>query len=304
MKTILTVFALFFSTLVSATPLDKIVVFGDSLSDNGNLYDYLDHEFPPSPPYHQGRFTNGPIWIELLAASYYPEDAAAHVQDFAFGGAGVTADEDALFSLTHEIDSYFLAHHDKADEHSLYVVWIGSNNYLSLPDSEDEPVSQVIKGINDDLKRLADKGAKHILVVGVPDLGQTPAAREMDAVEQLTDYSLQHNQTLSAAVSDLKNLYPDVQWIYYDVNKPFTDMLAAPEKYGFTNIKDTCYEAMMSQTTSQPILKMVSTVKAGAGKGNCDGYLFFDLVHPSGLAHQVMNDKVKELLDEAGVEFH
>lgn len=304
MKTILTVFALFFSILVSATPLDKIIVFGDSLSDNGNLYDYLDHEFPPSPPYHQGRFTNGPVWIELLAASYYPEGSASHVQDFAYGGAGVTGDEEALFSLAHEIDSYFLAHHDKADANGLYVVWIGSNNYLSLPDPDSEPVNQVIKGISDDLKRLADKGAKHVLVVGVPDLGQTPAARDMDAIEQLTHYSIEHNQALSDELSALKNTYPDVQWIYYDVNKPFTDMLAAPEKYGFTNIKDTCYEAMISENTPQPILKMVSSVKAGTGQNNCDGYLFFDLVHPSVLAHQVMKDKVKELLDAEGVEFH
>ena len=30
-------------------PLKNIVILGDSLSDTGNLYDYMHHEIPKSP---------------------------------------------------------------------------------------------------------------------------------------------------------------------------------------------------------------------------------------------------------------
>ena len=94
MKIILTGLMLFFSTWATATPLNKIVVFGDSLSDNGNLYEYMKHKLPISPPYFEGRFTNGPVWIENIATFYYPDDAEAHLLDYAFGGSGVSEPDD------------------------------------------------------------------------------------------------------------------------------------------------------------------------------------------------------------------
>ena len=51
MKNIFFLVALFFSVQASAVPLNTIVVFGDSLSDNGNLYEYMKRELPLSPPY-------------------------------------------------------------------------------------------------------------------------------------------------------------------------------------------------------------------------------------------------------------
>ena len=35
-------------------------MFGDSLSDTGKMYDKMRGYLPSSPPYHQGRFSNGP----------------------------------------------------------------------------------------------------------------------------------------------------------------------------------------------------------------------------------------------------
>lgn len=46
---------------------EGIVVFGDSLSDTGNFYYISGDTYPVSPPYYNGRFSNGPVWIETLA---------------------------------------------------------------------------------------------------------------------------------------------------------------------------------------------------------------------------------------------
>jgi outer membrane lipase/esterase len=49
-----------------ADPSDysRVVAFGDSLSDNGNLFKNTGQ---PPAPYFEGRFSNGPTWIELLS---------------------------------------------------------------------------------------------------------------------------------------------------------------------------------------------------------------------------------------------
>jgi len=52
------------ATAASAQSYNRLVVFGDSLSDNGNLYAVSGQ--PVSPPYFQGRFSNGPVFTELL----------------------------------------------------------------------------------------------------------------------------------------------------------------------------------------------------------------------------------------------
>ena len=49
--------------------VEELIVFGDSLSDNGNLYAAAG---VPGPPYFEGRFSNGPTWVEVLAERLDP----------------------------------------------------------------------------------------------------------------------------------------------------------------------------------------------------------------------------------------
>lgn len=311
MKIIFILFTLFFSAMTSATSLNKLVVFGDSLSDNGNLYEYMKRELPLSPPYYKGRFTNGPVWVELLMEKYYSKkEAPTHLLDYAFGGAGVaendntdTDPDDVLFTLNREIDSYLLSHNDKADDSSLYIVWIGANNYLAAPEDIDKTVSTVTDGIKHELQRLVQKGAKHIMVVNLPDLGKTPAARDFDSVDLLTALSLKHNETLKNIVSELEENTPSVHWFYFNINVLIDDMMGSPEHFGITNMVDTCYEEMVSQPSERSVLKMVSSVKSRANVDACTGYLFFDPVHPSEPAHVEMANRTKKMLDDVGITF-
>ncbi len=313
MKNIFFLVALFFSVQASAVPLNTIVVFGDSLSDNGNLYEYMKRELPLSPPYFNGRFTNGPVWIELLTRMYYPNDSKAHLLDYAFGGAGVSEevnddddddDEEVLFTLRREIDSYLLTHHEKADESSLYVVWMGSNNYLAAPSNADDAVNQTILGIKHDLQRLVKKGAKHIMVVDVVDLGKTPAAKDFDAVDLFTELSRKHNVLLKQMVEEMKSEDPSVQWFLFEASSILDEMVNFPDRYGFTNTTTACTEEMMAKPSSKFILKMASSVnKARLNVDACTGYLFFDLVHPSEPGHIAMAEKTKKMLDDADVTF-
>src|ERR1051325_6177463 len=75
--------ATLFSTaqVANADQFKRLIVFGDSLSDNGNLFALSGNTYPP-PPYYLGRFSNGPVWVEDLA-----ERLGVPLDDFAVGGA-------------------------------------------------------------------------------------------------------------------------------------------------------------------------------------------------------------------------
>lgn len=307
MRLLVALGAFLFSAIVLATPLHNIVVFGDSLSDNGNLYEVMKHQIPPSPPYFEGRFSNGPLWIEHLIQSYFPENPSMHLQDYAYGGAGVSeedGDDEVFFTLRREITTYLLTHHDKASEDSLYVVWIGANNYLALPSEAEKVLQSVHVGILHSLQRLVEKGAKHILVVNLPDLGRSPAALQLDAVAEMNYFTREHNNLLAKAVSHLQQEYPEVQWLYYDLYHAFNEVLEHSQDYGFTNITDTCIDSSaVDDLTKTSVLKMVAAAKPGMKQNDaCSGYLFFDLVHPTAIAHKILGERARAMLDGAGVE--
>lgn len=300
-------FAILFSIVAGtslALPLNKVVVFGDSLSDNGNLYEYMHHEIPQSPPYFEGRFSNGLIWVERLVAFYYPDKLKEHLFNYAFGGASIAEDTDdeVLFTLKKEMDTYFLAHHDIAEESSLYVVWIGANNYLGAMDKAEKTPQEVNDGITKELKRLAQAGAKHIMVINLPNLGNTPLARAIGVEEKLSYLTSRHNIVLQNNIDNLQHTYPDVQWLYFDVSQTVEDIITDPEKYGFTNITDMCNPVRLEGPPSKKTLLQLAS-KAKSIEGDCEGFLFFDLIHPTALAHQIMADRAQAFLDNAGIEF-
>ena len=304
MKLFAALSAFLFSGIVAATPINNVVVFGDSLSDNGNLYEFMKHQLPPSPPYYEGRFSNGPVWIEHLVASYFPADPSAHLLDYAFGGAGVSEEvDDVLFTLRKEVDSYLVSHQDKASPDSLFVVWIGANNYLGMPTDLEQALIEVNTGINNSLELLVEKGAKHILVLNLPDLGRTPAATEFGSVEVFSYLTNQHNKSLSTTVTNFQQKHPEVNWLFFDLHQAFNDVLENPQQYGFTNITDTCVNSIVDEVTKKSVLKMVASSQPNRGSSACNGYLFFDLVHPTALAHSILSGKARIMLDEAGVQF-
>lgn len=305
MRLLATLGAFLFSGIVLATPLRNVVVFGDSLSDNGNLYEFMNHQLPPSPPYYKGRFTNGPVWIEHLITSYFPDNPGAHLFDYAYGGAGVSeedGDDDVLFTLRREVNSYLSTHQDKASADSLFVVWIGANNYLAMPEEVDKTLHDVNEGITHSLQHLAKKGAKHILVVNIPDLGNTPAAIEFDSVETMSYFSKTHNTMLSSTLATLKQQYPEVEWLFFDMNEAFGEVIANPQMFGLSNVTQPCTDLATNSLTKKSVINMVSAVKPQMNNDVCDSYLFFDLVHPTAMAHKLLSERARKMLDEAGIE--
>ena len=121
---------------VHAGLFDNMVVFGDSLSDDGNLdLSCISQGACPQLPFLM-RFTTNPgeVAVEHIADYFGTPLTPALMQgtDFAFGGAGILNNSPGTPSsvplLPTQLGMYLQATGNKADPDTLYAVWGGAND--------------------------------------------------------------------------------------------------------------------------------------------------------------------------------
>jgi phospholipase/lecithinase/hemolysin len=238
--------------IASASSFSSVVVYGDSLSDNGNLFSLIG--YPPAP-YYMGRFSNGPVIAEQLAA-----DLGAPLYDFAVGGAtsgvgnyidGGTQTALGLLGLPGmalEVASpgstAILS--SPLTSTGLFMVWGGANDFLTggSPTVAAADIDAIVT-------KLESDGVKNILVPGMPDLGLTP---DFFGDPVATAYSQVFNATLQATLP--------AGATYVDTFNLLHQLESDPSAYGLTNVTDPCFNGV--------------TVCS-----NPSQYLFWDGFHPT-----------------------
>ena len=241
------------ASIASAESFSSVIVYGDSLSDNGNLY-YLDSgAYPPSPPYYNGRFSNGPVAAEQLATDlgaplfdYAVGGATSGVGNYVDGGTQTTVGVDGLPGMEAELAESAPLLSSPLVSTSLFLVWGGANDFLTggSPTVAAENVDAIVA-------TLLGDGAQHVLVPGLPDLGLTP---EYAGVAAATAYSEVFNSVLQA---DLPT-----GAAYFNTANLLNQIVADPGAYGITDAADPCFNGV--------------TVCANPNK-----YLFWDGFHPT-----------------------
>jgi cholinesterase len=251
------------TSAASASAFSAVVVYGDSLSDNGNAYALSGGTIPPSPPYDQ-RFSNGPVGVEQLASFL-----GVPIADFAFGGAttgiGNYFDGGSQTSVGHlglpgmqeELASppstALLS--SPIVPSALFVVWGGANDFLV-----GGSIATAVGNIDSIVSTLETAGAKHILVPGIPDMGLTP---DFLGDPLATLYSESFN-TLLQATLPFGATYVDTFNLLHQID-------ADPAAYGFTNVTQPCLAADLSSQCTDP-----------------NEYLFWDGFHPTTAADAIL----------------
>lgn len=276
------ILGMIWSALAFAQPSSQFVVFGDSLSDNGNTYEYSQHTKPPSTFYYEGRYSNGPIWIDYVLDTLSPHTEKKSLLNYAFGGAGVLRNQAQSFTFSQEVDSYLATHPVDADSQQWFVIWIGANDYLLDPEGASTNVSKVIAELERNLLRLQQHGAHHLIILGLPDLGFSPYAHSLEVQAQLSAAVQTHNQLLQARMLRLRKQFPNTDWQYIDVNQIFAAVLSQPKHFGFSHTVDRC--VMPTPQSSQTVLV---NQKNPASLKSCANYVFFDQFHPTTKVHKI-----------------
>ena len=275
--------ALFLSTpALAEQQFSSIYVFGDSLSDNGNIPKLYGTTARPSPPYYPGRFSNGPAYAEYLPGLL--NVPAANFTDDAIGGAlsgtGNLGDFPAA-GTENEVERY-LATGRTANSRDLFVLWTGANDYLGLSGTATSAIplpvvqavlSQVaataVGNISQEVTQLAGTGVKNFLVPNLPNLGVTPILNGTPASADIGLFATTaHNTDLTQSMAQLsRQLHVNI--VLADVDTLVTDIVAHPAKYGLTNVTQECIFNATCIAQKQP-------------------YLFWDEQHPTEQVHQIL----------------
>ena len=279
-----------------ASNFSRFYVFGDSLSDTGNVFNATgglenpESAFPPSPPYAPGRFSNGDIWVdfvgdqmELTPTTFIPPQTNIPTDgvNFAIGGSSSGLDNvffpnlplPGVLGQVGLFTQNLQANNQQADPNALYTVWGGANDYLF--GGVTDP-NQTVGNLSNAVGALAQAGAKNIAVFNLPDLGQLPSAiREASSPgliangisPELSQLTVAHNAALEQALDNFDG-NSGVNIIPIDINSLFKQVVANPGEFGFT------------QNPAIPcVVGNIGNISSVCD--NPDEFIFFDAVHPS-----------------------
>ncbi|KAJ3233048.1 hypothetical protein HDU78_006682 [Chytriomyces hyalinus] len=250
------------SSLTNALPpIKTIIAFGDSITDVGNTKAVSG--VPPSP-YFNGRFSNGPVWVEYLSG--YLSNATLY--DFAYGGACALESANAkceglsflLPDLAGQFKLYAKSPSSKADPAStLFTVMAGGNDLsYSNTTSAEASAGAVVAMVS----KLLSSGAKRVLVSNM-----------WWVAPKVTTF----NAALNSGIASLRAANPTATIQLHDMLKFFTYAVspAGSAAFGFKNTVDTCLTGDWS-----------TSVEAVCAEP--DTYLRWDVSHPTTRTHDLI----------------
>jgi len=251
--------ALFLAT-TSGYSFTALYAFGDSLSDTGR-------NPAPGSSYYNGRYSNGPLWVEYLSAQLGLAYNSSN--NFAVSGSTTSDLASQIAGLTPSTNL----------RTALFTVWSGGNDFLdNLGIGVDDPgwsnvIVTAVLNLTNAVGALYTNGAREVMVPNLPNLGQTPAAASFPAgyASYIDTKVALFNTQLASALTNLSQRDPGLRIYPLDANSELSRVLSAPATYGFT------------VTTNDALDDPNLTDKSFNGPGA--DYVFWDQIHPTTRMH-------------------
>jgi outer membrane lipase/esterase len=278
----------------SALAFSNVFIFGDSLSDSGNIGLAIgapngvpqavtsDFYIPSAPYFPSGTFTNGVNWTTAFAAGLglasVPSLTPGGGNNFAFGGARVLQDGPPAqgglpFSLSTQVNQFLAATGGVAPASALYVVAGGGNDardaLASLGPNPSLPqiistislaASQYATNTGNIVDALQAAGAQNIIVWNVPNLGVVPAVAGQGANAAFLGTAL--SQSMNDALAYRMSFETGV--VLFDVFSAANQIIANPGAFGFTNVTNACITGICTDPSAN---------------------FFWDGIHPTAAVH-------------------
>ncbi len=268
----------------------QMVVIGASLSDTGNVFAATGGSKPgPSPYYYEGRWSNGPLWIDNVAYELGVKStrSSAGGTNFAYGGAktcsitGVTSD---VPDMCQQVAMYLGATGGKADSQALYVIdaaSVGNNMLAVLGSAGAVPNSAVTETAPNDvinmMQNLYNAGARRFLVTNSPNVGATPYVKSLGASAAAGAAALSNgfNSVLSAKLTSFSanNSGSNVRLVDF--------YTAGSNLSSFSNTQAPCLNPTTFAICESP-----------------DAYQYWDPFHPTAASGRIMSNTALSAIAE------
>ena len=268
---------------------DTVVVFGDSLSDTGNVYRLSNNTWPIEPPYYQGRFSDDLNWVDRLRVS--------NVKNYAYGGAttdnavvqGHTkSDTIPVPGVRQQIEIYINSTTEQTIDfaHTLYVVSAGANDFVF---SKIPNPFTVVNGLSRAVNDLVAFGAQHILVFNQPPIQRYPYIRAIGFDFAVKKFTLLFNSILLRRLKILQKSHSQVSLNVFNLHSIIKTIIKN-ESGHFTNTIDQCYD----------IVNDTSVVTHGSDPTK---YVFIDKFHYTSSVHKIIADGVNDFISNEPYSF-
>ena len=286
-------------------PYSTFYVFGDSLSDPGNVFTLTGltalapFEPIPSAPYRSNRFTNGKTWVERVANwSGVPNGGKPAFRrpekfgNYALGGSRAGASDNPLFTFNGQVDAFLANVGGEASADALYVVWFGGNDIRdALVAAASDPTLATSQQIIADavqseiagISRLYAAGARNFLILNAPNVAVAPAVTSQgpEAVGGALLLSQGFNDGLSGALDFLDVSLPGVTIYRFNVFAFLSNAVANPEDFRLQNVTEPCVSFFVVEDA-------ICTRR--------NTFLFWDSIHPTKATHRLLAKEVRAFL--------
>ncbi|MGK7962087.1 PEP-CTERM sorting domain-containing protein [Crocosphaera sp.] len=316
----------------------KTYVFGSSNSSMGNIFNVTTdiNELPPqfipegfpgptpaSPPYFEGRFSNGPVWVEyltqdlgidlktstslsvsfpgstepsaitqnangeLIVSPFYNGATGTNSVNFAFGGATTGSSGIGAFGPLIPGVQTQVSH---------LINDLGTNSikkkdliilFAGTNDLRSNPnvdTSASVNNLTDAITRLYDQGARNFLVANSPDLSQEPGIPDDEAfMNNLVSNINQFNSSLDSSLNGLNQSLNDINITSLDLYGFLNEVRDNPEEYGYTNLDQACFDQVNFSICSQE---------------EQAEYFYWDNIHWTSKTHELIGDFALENLQQ------
>ena len=253
-------------------------VFGDSLSDAGNTYSAFGT--PESPPYWQGRYSNGKNWVDFTADwagfSNVAGRGGSNGNNRAFGGAA-TGNGMQFFVIENigkQVDDW--DQNNNLGPTEAVAIWGGGNDLINYGATDTQ---SLVDNLEAHAEQLIAAGGQEFIFFELPPLDKTPSesGSSEDDRRALAQRVADFNSGMATMVANLNTTYGVVThlipvWIGFEM------LYWSGEHFGITNVTHAaCEHDGATCDSNDPIAP------------NVEEYIFFDNLHPTETTHNAIS---------------
>jgi phospholipase/lecithinase/hemolysin len=252
----------------------SLYVFGDSLSATA------DPKAPGGQYFYGQRWSNGRVWVEVLAQR----------QGLTYNAANNNSywDHNSAISVT-DIKK-FVAPLDVAND--LFIVWVCNADTFDAALASDNS-SQWLAAINQSqtnhlqiITNLYAKGVRSLILPNAVDLSEIPACNTGSMGTTLHAECVAYNVAFSNTIKQAKTLCPGLKIYSLDFYTLLNKVLANTASYGLTNALSV--QGLSIDAYSDPAITTLTLTNAGTN------YIFWGKHDPTAMFHEIIADIVQQ----------
>lgn len=270
-------------------------VFGASLDDTGNACNLNASNCTPAP-YATPRVSNGPLYVELVAAKYGATVTPSRTggTNYSYAGArtgAIASTTQGVPNMNQQVDAYLTSSRTSGRDRALYVInaaTVGNDINDALVQGATNPqapaiiVGSAVANISSIVTRLYAAGGRHFLVLNSTDVGRTPLVRGAGATVAgaATAMSTQFNAALNTQITSARTQLPGINIYVVDLGALTAQVAANPSQFGFMNVTTACVTGTTACATP-------------------DTYFYWDSFHPTAATGRLVSARAITALGAA-----